>query len=140
MKILCCRGIDIELFSLQLIFDNYTAGPHSSTALPGAFCAKRSSAVEFNEVSSSVAPSEDLDELRRELQSKKKQIVMIMEQSRRSSQNEKRAIQQAKEAVALKETAVAEAAEATRRENHMLELMNDASLDMAGMLRKTWSC
>jgi hypothetical protein len=36
----------------------------------------------------------------------------------------------------LKETAVAEAAEATSRENFMLQLMNDASLDMTGTLRK----
>jgi hypothetical protein len=140
MKKLCCRGIDVELFSLQLIFDNYTTGPHSSAALPAASCPKRFSAVEYIGGLSSVAQNEDLDELRRELQSKKKQILVIMEQSRRSSENEKRAIQQAQEAMALKETAIAEAAEATRRENHMLELMNDASLDMAGRLRKTWSC
>ncbi len=59
-----------------------------------------------------------------------------MEQSRKSSENEKRAVQQAQEAILLKETAVAEAAEATRRENHMLELMTEASLEMAGMFLK----
>jgi prophage DNA circulation protein len=139
MKKLCCRGIDIEVFSLQLIFDNYTTGPHSSAALPAASCSKRSSAVEYIGGSSSAAQNEDLDELRQQLQSMKKQTLVIMEQSRRSSENEKRAVQQAQEAIALKETAVAEAAEATRRENHMLELMNDASLDMTGMLRKIWS-
>ena len=138
MKKLCCRVIDIELFSLQLIFDNYTTGPHSSAAMPAASYPKRFSTVEYTGGLSSAAQNEDLDELREELQSKKKQILVIMEQSRRSSDNEKRAIQQAQEAMALKETAVAEATEATRRENHMLELMNDASLDMAGMLHKTW--
>jgi hypothetical protein len=57
-----------------------------------------------------------------------------MEQSRKSSEREKVALQQAQEAVTLKEVAVAEAAQATSRENYMLELMTDASLDMAGML------
>jgi hypothetical protein len=33
----------------------------------------------------------------------------------------------------LKETAVAEAAQASSREEHMLQLMTDASLDMAGI-------
>ena len=136
MKKLCCRYIDIELFSLQLIFDNYTTGPHSSAALPAASCPKRFSAVEYIGGLSSAAQNEDLDELRKELQAKKKQILVIMEQSRKSSENEKRAVQQAQEAILLKETAVAEAAEATRRENHMLELMTEASLEMAGMFLK----
>ena len=139
MKKLCCRGIDVELFSVQLIFDNYTTGPHSSTTMPAASYPKRFSTADYTGGLSSAAQNEDLDELREELQAKKKQILVIMEQSRRSSDNEKRAIQQVQEAMVLKETAVAEATEATRRENHMLELMNDASLDMAGMLHKTWS-
>ena len=111
----------------------------SSTALPAVSCSKKSSAVECVGGSPSAVHNEDLDDLRQQLQSTKKQALVIMEQSRRSSENEKRDVQQAQEAMVLKETAVAEATEATRRENHMLELMNDASLDMAGMLRKTWS-
>jgi hypothetical protein len=66
----------------------------------------------------------------------KKQSLVLIEQSQRSSENEKLAVQQAREAIALKETAVAEAAEATSREIFMLQLMNDASLDMTGTLRK----
>jgi hypothetical protein len=57
-----------------------------------------------------------------------------MEQSRKSSEKEKQALQQAQEAITLKEAAVAEAAQATSREDYMLQLMTDASLDMAGML------
>jgi hypothetical protein len=56
-----------------------------------------------------------------------------MEQSRKSSEREKLALQQAQEALTLKDTAVAEAALAFSREEHMLQLMNDASLDMAGI-------
>jgi hypothetical protein len=42
------------------------------------------------------------------------------------------ALQQAQEASKLKDAAVAEALQATSRENYMLDLLTDASLDMAG--------
>ena len=58
-----------------------------------------------------------------------------MDQSRKSSEREKTALRQAQEALELKEAAVAEALQATSRENYMLDLMTDASLDMAGTLR-----
>ena len=58
---------------------------------------------------------------------------MLMEQSRESSEREKIALQQAQTAIAEKDSAVAEAAAATSRENSMLQLLIDASLDMAGM-------
>ena len=58
-----------------------------------------------------------------------------MDQSRKSSEREKTALRQAQEALELKEVAVAEALQATARETYMLDLMADASLDMAGMLR-----
>jgi hypothetical protein len=58
----------------------------------------------------------------------KKQTLVVMEQSRKSSERERIALQQAKEALALKEAAVTEAAHATSREDYMLELMTDASL------------
>jgi hypothetical protein len=58
---------------------------------------------------------------------------MLMEQCRKSSEKEKLAIQQAQEATVLKETAFAEATEAASRENCMLDLMLEASQDIAGM-------
>ena len=58
-----------------------------------------------------------------------------MDQSRKSSEREKISLQQAQEALELKETAVAEALRATSRENYMLELLTDASPDMAGEFR-----
>ncbi|KAK1574646.1 hypothetical protein QYE76_008079 [Lolium multiflorum] len=75
---------------------------------------------------------EELKELRVQLQSVKKQSLMLMEQSRESSQREKIALQQAQDAI-TERTAVAEAAAATSRENSMLQLLIDASLDMAGI-------
>lgn len=59
---------------------------------------------------------------------------MLMEQSRKSSEMEKIALQQAQDAITEKDAAVAEAAAATTRKKFMLQLLTDASLDMAGML------
>jgi F0F1-type ATP synthase membrane subunit b/b' len=119
-----------------LVFDNYTL-THPSDALPTSSCSKKISAdVEFIEDSSGMDPAHDLKELRQQLQSMKKQALVIMEQSRKSSEREKVALQQAQEAIASKEAAVAEATQATSRENFMLELMTEASLEMAGILSR----
>jgi hypothetical protein len=64
----------------------------------------------------------------------KKHAVTIMDQSRKSSDREKAALRQAQEALELKETTVAEALRATTRANYMLDLMTEASQDMAGTL------
>nr|XP_051211968.1 uncharacterized protein LOC127329498 [Lolium perenne] len=53
-------------------------------------------------------------------------------ESRKSAEREKIALQQARDVVAAKENAVFEAAAASARENCMLELMAESSLDMAG--------
>jgi hypothetical protein len=118
-----------------LIFDNYTATPRPSDVFPTSSCLKKTPiARELSEDSSTKGSAQDLEELRQQLQSIKKQSPMAMEQSQKSSKREKIALQQAQDAIAKKETAVSEAAEASRRENFMLELMLDASLDMTGML------
>ncbi|KAK1661851.1 hypothetical protein QYE76_050010 [Lolium multiflorum] len=49
-----------------------------------------------------------------------------------SNRREKVALQQAQDAITEKDAAVAEAVAATSRENFMLQLLTDASLDMAG--------
>ena len=90
--------------------------------------------TELGEDSSSRNLSQDLDELRQQLQYAKKQTLKMMEQSLKASEAEKIALQQAQEAMAAKEPAVSEAEKATTRENFMLELMNEASVDMSGML------
>jgi hypothetical protein len=124
-------------FSFQLVFDNYTPTPRSSDALSASSYSKKMLADdEFIVDSSTMGPAHDLEELRQQLQSMKKQALVIMEQSRRSSEREKIARQQAQEAIASKEAAVTEAAQASSRENLMLELMTEASLEMAGILCK----
>jgi hypothetical protein len=60
-------------------------------------------------------------------------MLLAMEQSQKSLEKEKIALQQAQEAISAKETAVAEATKAASRENTLLELMIDASSEMAGI-------
>jgi hypothetical protein len=57
----------------------------------------------------------------------------MMERSRKASEREKVALQQAKDAIAARDSAVSEAEKATTRENSILELMSEASVDMLGM-------
>jgi hypothetical protein len=78
-----------------LVFDNYTVVPRPSDALPATSYSRKTPVDEFIESSSSVGQMEDLNELRQQLQSMKKQALVIMEQSRRSSEKEKLALQQA---------------------------------------------
>jgi hypothetical protein len=117
-----------------LVFDNYTAIPRSSDAFPASSYSRKTPADDFVEDSLDVDPVQDLNELRQQLQSMKKQALVVMEQSRKSSEREKIALQQAQKALALKEAAVTEAAQATSQEDYMLQLMTDASLDMTGTL------
>ena len=120
----------------QLIFDNYskTAGP--SSASPATSYSKRIADDVLLDDSSSVNLNQlELAELRQQLQAMKKQSLIVMEQSHKSSEREKMALQQAQEALKLKDAAVAEALQATSRENYMLELLIDASLDMEGKSR-----
>ncbi|KAK1665602.1 hypothetical protein QYE76_053761 [Lolium multiflorum] len=114
----------------ELIFDNYTSTPGLSEVFPSSLPKKTSVTVNFVDDSASKDLTEELEELRGQLQSVKKQSLMLMEQSRKSSERERIALQQAQTTIAEKDSAVAEAAAASSRENSMLQL--DASLDMAG--------
>jgi hypothetical protein len=118
---------------LQLVFDNYskTAGP--SSASPATSRSERmSDGVFFNDSSCANSYLLELTKLRQQLRAMKKQSLIVMEQSRKSSEREKIALQQAQESLKLKEFAVTKAVQATSRENYMLDLLTDASLDMAG--------
>jgi hypothetical protein len=118
-----------------LIFDNYSANPQPADIFPASsFSKKILVADDLVEGSSSKHSPQDLQELRQQLQSMKKQTLMMMDQSQKSSEREKIALQQARDAIAAKETALAEAAKATSRENTLLELMIEASSEMAGIL------
>jgi hypothetical protein len=115
-----------------LIFDNYSSIPDPPEVFPSSLAKKSSVPVNLDD-SSSMDLTEELKELRVQLQSVKKQSLILMEQSRESSEKEKIALQQAQDAITEKDAAVAEAVAATSRENFMLQLLTDASLDMAGV-------
>jgi hypothetical protein len=132
MKTLSCLLIDVDFcVKFQLVFDNYTSSSAPSDVLPSP---SRSRKVLANTAPVEDSLPQELEELRQQLQYAKKQTLVVMEQSRRASEAEKIALQQAQEAMATKEIAVSEAEKATARENFMLELMNEASADMSGML------
>jgi hypothetical protein len=57
-----------------------------------------------------------------------------MDQSRKSSDRKEAALRQAQEALELKESATTKVSGAAQRESYMLDLMTDATQDMAGML------
>jgi hypothetical protein len=57
----------------------------------------------------------------------KKQAVIVMDQCCKSSNREQASLRQAQEALELKEFAVADALQATKREDYMLDLVTDAS-------------
>ena len=127
--------IDVAISFFQMIFDNYTEAAGPSNASPATSHSARAPAGVFLDDSSCAdSIQQELTELRHQLQDMKKQAITVMDQSRKSFEREKTALRQAQEALELKETAVAEALQAAARENYMLELLTDASLDMAGML------
>ena len=115
----------------QWVFDNYTPPSAPSNVSPSPSCSRRTLA---NTTHVEDSLPQELDELRQQLQYAKKQTLVMMEKSHKSSEAKKIALQQAREAVATKEVAASEAEKATTRENFMLELMNEASADMSGML------
>ncbi|KAK1604285.1 hypothetical protein QYE76_027958, partial [Lolium multiflorum] len=115
----------------ELVFDNYTPSPAPPDVLPSPSCSRKNLA-DTEPVEDSL--SQELDELRQQLQYAKRQTLVMMEQSRKASEAEKIALQQAQEAMAAKEIAHSEAEKATTRENFMLELMNEASADMSAQL------
>ena len=114
------------------MFDNYTSAAKPSDASPATSYSRGVPADDFAADSSCAVPSQELSELRQQLQAMKRQAVVIMDQSRKSLERERAALQQAQETLELKETATAEALRATIREEYMLDLLTNASLDMAG--------
>jgi hypothetical protein len=126
--------IDVENSFFQFVFDNYTAASGPADTSPATSYSRRTPAGDFVDDSSCADPLQELPDLRQQLQAVKKQAIIVMDQSRKSSEREKTAVRQAYEALEPKEAAVAEALQATARENYILDLMTDASLGMVGTL------
>jgi hypothetical protein len=126
--------IDVDsFFPFQLVFHNYSKNTGPSPASPATARSKRIADNILLDDSSCVnSELLELSELRQQLQAMKKQSLIVMDQSRKSSEREKIALQQAQEALVSKDSAISEALQATSREKYMLELLNDSSLDMVG--------
>jgi hypothetical protein len=73
-------------FSFHLVFDNYTETPRPSDALPASSYSKKTSVDDFTEDSSNASLSQELNDLRQQLQSMKKQAIMIMDRFCKSSE------------------------------------------------------
>ena len=128
--------IDVDISFFQLIVDNYTeAARPSDASVAASRSAKTHAGVLLDDSSCVDSTHQELADLRQQLQAMKKQAVTVMDQSRKSLDREQAALQQAQEALKLKESAAADALRAITREDYMLDLMTDASQDMAGMLR-----
>jgi tRNA U34 5-carboxymethylaminomethyl modifying GTPase MnmE/TrmE len=126
--------IDADISFFLLIFDNYTgaAGP-SDDSTAASRSTRTPVDISLDDFSCVDSVQQELTELRQKLQAMKKQAITSMDQSRKSSEREKTALRQAQEALELKESAVADALRATTHEDYMLNLMTEASQDMAGV-------
>jgi hypothetical protein len=74
------------------VFDNYTATSGPLDALPATSRSSKNHVDDIIEDSSNVDLSQELSDLQQHLQSMKKQAVVIMDQSRKSSEQEKVAL------------------------------------------------
>ncbi|KAK1607061.1 hypothetical protein QYE76_030734 [Lolium multiflorum] len=117
----------------ELVFDNYTATAGPFDASPATSHSRKTYVDDVVDDSSQADLLQELNELRQQLQSMKKQAVVVMDQSRKSSDRELAALQQAQEALKLKVDAAAEASRASQCKDYMLDLMAIAGQDMSGM-------
>jgi hypothetical protein len=76
----------------------------------------------------------EMEDLRQQLQSMKKQTMTALEQARKSSDREQAALLRVQESLESEKTVNAKATRSAERENYMLDLMTDASQDMAGTI------
>jgi hypothetical protein len=95
--------IDVDISFFQFIFDNYSEAGGPSSASPAASRSQRIPGdVLLDDTSCADSIQQELAELQQQLQAMKKQAITVMEQSRKSSEREKTALQQAQEALELK--------------------------------------
>lgn len=73
-----------------------------------------------------------MEDLRQQLQLLKKKTMTGLDQARKSSDREQAALLQAQESLNLEKATTLKATRSAERENYMLDLMTDASQDMAG--------
>jgi multidrug efflux pump subunit AcrA (membrane-fusion protein) len=120
--------------SFQLFFDDY-----AETGRPDNFHAV-SKPTETSTTAASNAPvashsiKTEMEELRQQVQLLKKQTVTALDQAKKSFEREQAAILQTQKSLDLEKAATLKATRSAERESYMLDLMTDASEDMAGAL------
>ena len=130
-----CGVIDVEhIFIFQLVSDNYTETGCSdaSPAVPQPTKIPENVSSDASSVPDSM--KREMEELQQQLQLLKKQTMTALDQARKSSDREQTALLQAHESLKLEGAATAKATCSAERENYILDLMTDASQDMAGTL------
>jgi hypothetical protein len=129
------RRLMSNLFSFfQLFFDDY-----AETGRPDTF-GDVSMPTETSETGASYVPAVshpmeiEMKEVRHQLQLLKKQTMTALDQAKKSAEREQTALLQTQKSLDLEKAATSQAKRAAERENYLLDLMTDASEDMAGML------
>ncbi|KAM0839812.1 hypothetical protein ACQ4PT_060052 [Festuca glaucescens] len=119
------------------VFDNYTETGcfDASPAAPQPAKIPENISSDASSVPDSM--KREMEELRQQLQLLKKQTMTALEQARKSSDREQTALLQAQESLKSEKAATAKAIRSAERENYMLDLMTDASQDMAGSFLDT---
>jgi hypothetical protein len=120
--------------SFQLFFDDY-----AETGRPDNFHAiskptETSSSAASNALVASHSIETKMEELRQQVQMLKRQTVTALDQANNSYELEQAALLEAQKSVDLEKAATLKATRSAERENYMLDLITDASEDMAGAL------
>jgi hypothetical protein len=75
-----------------------------------------------------------MQDLRQQVQLLKRQTMTVLDQARKLSDREQASLLRTQESLNLEKASTSKAARSVERENYMLDLMTDASQDMAGAL------
>jgi hypothetical protein len=125
-KHLAAKLMSNILHFFQLYFDDFVESEHPATSF-GTL-----KTTETSDVGDSVKI--EIDDLRQQLQLLKKQAMTALDQAKKSSEREQAALLQAQQSADLEKAATLEVTRAAQRENYMIDLMTNASQDMAGTL------
>jgi multidrug efflux pump subunit AcrA (membrane-fusion protein) len=118
----------------QLYVDDFVKSGHPDTSLDASRPTETPEVANLHTPVVAESMKMEMEDLRQQLQLLKKQAMTALDQARKSSEREQAALLQAQDSANLEKAATLEATRATERENYMIELMTDASQDMAGTL------
>jgi hypothetical protein len=132
-KKLAVKLMSNVLHFFQLYVDDFVESGHPDTSFDA------SGPTETPEVANLHIPvvadsmKMEMEDLRQQ-QLLKKQAMTALDQAKKSSEREQAALLQAQQSADLEKAATLEVTRAAQRENYMIDLMTNASQDMAGTL------